>query len=381
MTPKERFLTALKGGRPDCVPASPDMSNMVPCKMTGKPFWDLYLYGNSTRHLAYLAVLDKYQHEGAWETHCPDLDFTSTHDRREFTQEIVSRTDERIVARDTCRTPDGDLWQETVYYIADPPTVTRKWVKDFEREFPIFLKHFFPEPTGVDAHVFDDWRARVGDRGIVSLICRFPGYQDMMHYIDGNMEATTYSFYDYPRLWDQYREVYHDYMMKVVRHQIAVKPDFIFLTASGTLTLQSPEVFRKFGLPTVKQITRECKEAGIPTLLHSCGKETELVKICAEETDLSAINPLEISPMGDCDLKELKRRYGKKITLMGNLHTTEVMLRGTPDDVERAAKQAIDDAAEGGGFILSTGDQVPRDTPEENLYRFVQVAHEYGKYS
>ena len=56
-------------------------------------------------------------------------------------------------------------------------------------------------------------------------------------------------------------------------------------------------------------------------------------------------------------------------------------MSGTPDDVERAAKQAIDDAAAGGGFILSTGDQVPRDTPEENLHRFVQVAHEYGKYS
>ena len=37
MTPKERFLTVLKGGIPDCVPASPDMSNMIPCKMTGRP--------------------------------------------------------------------------------------------------------------------------------------------------------------------------------------------------------------------------------------------------------------------------------------------------------------------------------------------------------
>ncbi len=380
MTPKQRFLTALSGGTPDCVPASPDMSNMVPAKMSGKPFWDLYLFGNATRHLAYLPVLDKYRHEGAWETHCPDLDFKCAGDRREFGQQILSRSDERIVVRDTCRTPEGELWQETVYYIADPPTVTRKWVKNFEKDFPILLKHFFPEPTSVDNHVFQDWKARVGDRGIVSLICRFPGYQDIFHYIDGNMEATAYSFYDYPKLWDEYREVYHNYQMQTIPHLIAAKPNFVFLTASGTLTLQSPEVFRKFGLPTVQAITAMCKRAGMPTLLHSCGRQTELVKICAEETDLCAINPLEIAPMGDCDLRELKRRYGEKITLMGNLHTTEVMLRGSPNDVERAAKQAIDDAAPGGGFILSTGDQVPRDTPEENLHRFVEVAHEYGKY-
>jgi uroporphyrinogen decarboxylase len=437
MTPKERFLTVLKGGIPDCVPASPDMSNMIPCKMTGRPFWDIYLHNDPPRHIAYLEVLRKYRHEGAWETHCPDLELFSTHDRRELRQEIVSRTDERITVRDICRTPDGELWQETVYYRDNPPTTTRKWVKDFPREFPIFLKHFFPPTTSSDDRVFQDWKARVGESGIVSLICRFPGYQDMMHYVDGNMEATAYSFYDYPALWEQYREVYHEYQLDLVRRQIAARPDFVFLTASGTLTLQSPEVFRRFGLPTVRAITRMCREAGVPTMLHSCGLQTRLVKMCAEETDLTAINPLEIPPMGDCNLADLKKRYGYKaggrmgamlssakacpppshasandmrkhgttehasandarkhgttdndtrpgggrgIVLMGNLHTTEVMLRGKPADVERAAKQAIDDAAEGGGFILSTGDQCPRDTPEENLHALIETAHTYGKY-
>ena len=64
------------------------------------------------------------------------------------------------------------------------------------------------------------------------------------------------------------------------------------------------------------------KQAGVPTMLHSCGKERVLVKWCAEETDLNCINPLEVPPMGDCDLAELKRAYGGRIALMGNLHTT-----------------------------------------------------------
>jgi hypothetical protein len=29
---------------PDCVPACPDISNMVPARLTGKPFWDIYVY-------------------------------------------------------------------------------------------------------------------------------------------------------------------------------------------------------------------------------------------------------------------------------------------------------------------------------------------------
>jgi uroporphyrinogen decarboxylase len=102
--------------------------------------------------------------------------------------------------------------------------------------------------------------------------------------------------------------------------------------------------------------------------------------MAAEETHLTVIDPLEIPPMGDCDLAELKRLYGNKIVLKGNLHTTTVMLHGTVDDVITASKRAIDDAAADGGFILSTGDQSGRDTPDENLRAMVEVARTYGRY-
>lgn len=55
------------------------------------------------------------------------------------------------------------------------------------------------------------------------------------------------------------------------------------------------------------------------------------------------------------------------------------MLRGVPDDVAAAGK-AIDDAAAGGRFILSTGDQCGRDTPFENLHAMVETARAYGRY-
>jgi len=105
-----------------------------------------------------------------------------------------------------------------------------------------------------------------------------------------------------------------------------------------------------------------------------------MVKICAEETDLTIIDPLEIPPMGDCNLKELKRLYGHKLILKGNLHTTSIMLHGSVQDVIDASKQAIDDAAEGGGFILSTGDQCGRDVPDENLFAMIETAKTYGRY-
>ncbi len=81
--------------------------------------------------------------------------------------------------------------------------------------------------------------------------------------------------------------------------------------------------------------------------------------------------------MGDCDLAEVKRLYGHKLSLMGNLHTTDLMLRGTAEQVKAAARKAIDDAGTGGGFILSTGDQCGRDTPDENIFALVEVCKTY----
>ncbi len=88
--------------------------------------------------------------------------------------------------------------------------------------------------------------------------------------------------------------------------------------------------------------------AGVPTHMHSCRPERELVEMMANETDLTVIDPLEIPPMGGCVLADLKRDSGDKIVLKGNLQTTEIMPRGTPAEVKTAVRKAIDDAAEGG---------------------------------
>ncbi|MBM3496699.1 MAG: hypothetical protein FJX72_20625 [Armatimonadetes bacterium] len=159
-----------------------------------------------------------------------------------------------------------------------------------------------------------------------------------------------------------------------------VKPDFICVGGSGTLVFQTVPIFRQLAFPAVKRAIDLATGAGLPTHIHSCGPERALVRIMAEETSLTVIDPLEIPPMGDCDLADLKRNWGDRITLKGNLHTTDVMLRGTVEDVVRASTKAMDDAAEGGRFILSTGDQCGRDTPDANLRAMIETARDYGRY-
>jgi uroporphyrinogen decarboxylase len=104
------------------------------------------------------------------------------------------------------------------------------------------------------------------------------------------------------------------------------------------------------------------------------------VDIVANETDVDVMEPLEEPPGGDVDIKEIKRLYGHRLALKGNINTFGFMLTATPKQVEEKAKRLIDDCAPGGGFILSTGDQCGRDTPDANLFKLSEVARTYGRY-
>jgi uroporphyrinogen decarboxylase len=279
-------------------------------------------------------------------------------------------------------TPEGEVWQERFYPHDDPDTLTRKWIKDLETELHL-LPYVFRIPAGYRRETIRAQKAAVAGRHAIGACVGIPGF----HWwstdtLDGGLEALTYLELDRPDLVDELRARHYAMALRQVELILDSREfDYLFIGASGGITLSSPALFDKYALPFVQEATRLSKQAGVPTLLHSCGKEAHIVQRAAECTDLSCINPLEIPPMGDCDLAETKRRYGHKLALMGNLHTTEVMLRGTVDEVRAAACQAIDDAGAGGGFILSTGDQCGRDTPDENIRALVDVAQTYGRYA
>ncbi|NLV74967.1 MAG: hypothetical protein GXY52_09870 [Chloroflexi bacterium] len=376
MTSRERFIVAMQRGIPDRVPCTPDISNMVPARLTGRPFWDIYYYQAPPLWRAYINAVNELGLDGWFFNGSPrftyDIDL-------EHEQLAYHWSNERLVIDSRIGTPAGDLTQQVTYYIADPPTVTIKPIKDFKTDWAK-LRYLMQVPTGYDASICEIQRRELGESGAFGMAVGMPGFQGWFGLAEGTAMALTYLYYDEPDLIEELRQMDDARQVKMMEMQLELKPDFILIGASGAITLQSPALARQLSLPTLKKLSRMARQAGVLTILHSCGLEKDLVKMCAEETELDCINPLEPPPMGDCNLSEIKQLYGDRLALMGNLHTTDVMLRGTVKEVEQAAKQAIDDAGAGGGFILSTGDQCGRDTPLENLRKLVEVCETYGRY-
>lgn len=378
MTSRERLETLIRGELPDCVPVAPDFSNMIPARLTGKPFWDLYLYNDPPIWEAFIDAAKYFDIDAVMDGYFP-MKYPSDFDPDEPAWEpfIVYRDEGRIIVQKSYLANGERIWKETVdvYYVADPPTEDvlpeKVGLPPVPEKFEALqgVKEVDTGPTGLP-RVMD----LMGEQGLVGL-----------EVISSRALTTVeaiYEYYEHPELHEQWAR---ERVEQVERRfgdieAMEVKPDFICVGGSGTLVFQTLEIFKQLAFPAVNKAIELATAMGLPTHIHSCGPEKELVKLMAEETNLTMIDPLEIPPMGDCKLTELKELYGDKIILKGNLHTTNVMLNSDVNVVIEAAKKAIDDGARGGGFILSTGDQCGRDTPDENLFAMVETARTYGRY-
>lgn len=377
MTPRERLLAVLHGRIPDCVPCCPDISNMVPCRLTGKPFWDIYAFQDPPLWKAHIDALKHFDIDGGFELYSFGPVDPVTGAVSPMEERVVHRYgDGRFVTQRFNR--DSECWAPSVaLYTADNPPATN--VKPESIGLSATPSEWEPLsgvkewPVGLE--LWKLMRAELGSQGVLAQrsgmsTCLLHGPEDV------------YAHFDDP---GRFRMRMHAMLERVEQRMELIarmdpRPDFLLCGGSGSLVFTAPDTFRELALPVLKKTTALAREIGIPTHVHSCGPEKELVAMAAEETDLTVIDPLEVSPMGDCDLADLKKRFGSKIVLKGNLHTTEVMLRGCVGDVVAASRKAIDDAASGGGFILSTGDQCGRDTPDENLRAMIDTARTYGQY-
>jgi uroporphyrinogen decarboxylase len=364
MTGRQRVRAALRREVPDHVPCVPDLWEMVPIRLTGRPAWEILVDDEIP---IWKVRMDAYRYFGVdafFAVHVP-LGPPST--------AVVYRDDQKVIVREFSETEGRVSWSPyaTVVF-AKPPSAFVRASSIGLPATPEKWEVVHPRSSSTGRAYFEEARAYVGEDGVVAPMVSIPGIpvfeEEMLRYADD------------PAAVAEEMSRSGEAMMLQAETFLSWKPDALMIGNSGLLISNPPPTFRALGLQWLRRLTRTARACGVLTHMHCCGPERALVQIAAQETDLDGIEPLECPPMGDCDLAEIKRSFGKKLALKGNLHTTEVMLRAGPRDVEEACKRAIDAAAEGGGFILSTGDQTPREVRDETIRTMARVAETYGKY-
>jgi len=72
---------------------------------------------------------------------------------------------------------------------------------------------------------------------------------------------------------------------------------------------------------------------------------------------------------------------GRETILIGNLSPTGSILRGSPREVEADTERLLRSMDSCPRFILSTGCDLPQETPAENIKAFMRAGRGYAKRS
>jgi len=152
---------------------------------------------------------------------------------------------------------------------------------------------------------------------------------------------------------------------------LGVTLDTLFASWSGL----SRELWEKIEGPFVKEIAGAIRRKGYIVVVHNCGDAPYF------DSQIRFMEPTVITFArlpDDCSSpKELKKRYGDQVVLMGYIDTA-LLSYGTPYDVMEACRKQIEDLADGGGFILAPGCEFPPNAPLENAMAIVKAAQLYG---
>lgn len=136
--------------------------------------------------------------------------------------------------------------------------------------------------------------------------------------------------------------------------------------------LVNREMYEEYALPYAKQAIERLHEiTGLPVFYHVCGNTKHILDLMVK----TGADCIEIDSMVPIALAK-KEAWGK-CAVEGNVSTVEAFLRGTPDNVKSEAYEILDIYGNKGGLILSSGCEVPRLSPMENVRALTEAAINY----
>jgi len=200
------------------------------------------------------------------------------------------------------------------------------------------------------------------------------------HYLFGGMDKLFMNYILAPDLVKEVSEIVWCYKSKSIRNAIEIGADAIILGddyAGRTGTLMSPDHFREFVLPYLKKAVNIAHKNGSCLIKHTDGNIWKIIDDIID-AGINAINPLE--PIADMDIGKVKKKYGERVCLIGNIDCAMLLPMGTRIEVEEAVKETIAKAAPGGGYIMASSNSIHSGVKPENYRTMVKATRKYGRY-
>lgn len=130
------------------------------------------------------------------------------------------------------------------------------------------------------------------------------------------------------------------------------------------------------GKPNIDRLLAPIRDARMPIMFHSDGKLDEAMDMLLD-MGVDGITPMDPSGI---DYRDYKKRYGHRVTLVGNIDITWPLVKGTPEDVEKDVKDHMAILKPGGRWIAGSSHSIVNHIPHENFITMINAFHKYGMY-
>ena len=239
------------------------------------------------------------------------------------------------------------------------------------------------EPPELDMTAFYKEQEKLGDKGLMMI-----SVADPICIAAELFEMSTFLVYAVtePEKIKYLLDAIHERQMYDLRNILKndVK-DVIFRICGpeyATPPYLSPDYYFNYVTCYLIDICKEIRNAGGIPRIHSHGKIAKIINQFAM-TEAEGIDPIEPLPDGDMELADIKRLYGKKFCLFGNMELKELECSDTRR-IDFLVRNIINSAKEGSGFVLmptASPINVPLSAKtEENYIQMIESALKYGIY-
>jgi len=138
----------------------------------------------------------------------------------------------------------------------------------------------------------------------------------------------------------------------------------------------SPKKFSEFVAPYLTRLIRGYRELGFYTIKHTDGNIMPILD------QLVAANPHalhSLDPQAGVDIAEVKRLYGERVCLIGNVQCSSLD-SGSEAEIRGSARYALQQGMPGGGYIFATSNCIYTGMPLANYEVMLEVWKEEGNY-
>lgn len=378
MTPKERITLAFQNRKPDRVPVSPELWDVIPIKVSGRPFYE-YSATSFGKFPLWKAQIDAYKFFEC-EVWIPVESGPSERQKEMISAKSYFVNPDLIQTEVTYKTSKGNL-KEIKHSVFDYDMWSlKRLVENLFEDMPKYEEYFFEDPSKLDYEIINEAYRETGDYGICEGNVGNTFFEFLTLAREGGAVQVIFDLNDNPDFFIPIQKRYINYVSEVAEEIIKnTQVDGIFLNCgSSVLTVVSPEIFKIWDLPLIKKIGGIAKKHGKIFHYHLHGKGRALLDYLVD-AGVNMICPLEKSPKGDFDLKEVKDKFGSRLAVKGNIDPF-FLNKASFEEIDFEVKKCIEDAGKNGGFVLASGDGVLKDTPFENIRKMVEACKKYGKY-